>query len=275
MDIRDLRTFVAIASGATLGEAAQRLHQTPSALSKALRRLERALDTELFDRSNARLRLNEAGARLLPWALDITDRAEAASWAVAPATASARLHLAGPAVLQWRWAAPLHARLLATWPNSRFDVTSMYEDDAVAALRAGHVDAALVTREAVPEDGSAAWVVVSLGRFRMVLATGRGGAGAPIACTSTSPLCGQVRQAQSESWHRAIGLPAPLVRVDDVLVLVELVREGAASALLPDFLVAASGLEGAAKPLPDVAEEEVVLVMKPAHARAMGYPGRP
>ena len=61
MDIADLRSFLVIARHANLRAAADELHQTPSALSKAVKRLETSLATPVFDRVGKAIRLNTAG----------------------------------------------------------------------------------------------------------------------------------------------------------------------------------------------------------------------
>jgi DNA-binding transcriptional LysR family regulator len=65
MNLSDLRVFVAVARHQSLAAASEQLHLTPSAISKALRRLEDSLGGALFDRSNRQLVLNQGGARLL------------------------------------------------------------------------------------------------------------------------------------------------------------------------------------------------------------------
>ncbi len=61
MDIRDLRLVVTLAEELHFGRAAQRLHVGQPALSQQLRRLERRLGLELFERSTHHVRLTPAG----------------------------------------------------------------------------------------------------------------------------------------------------------------------------------------------------------------------
>lgn len=270
METDDLRVFAAVARGATLAQAAEELHLTVSALSKAIRRLEAHVDAPLFDRVGARLRLNDAGRRLLPWAQDLVDRAKAARRAVRSDASAVPLVVAGPAILQWRWAGELHDRIRQHAPRSELRLRAVFEDVAVAELGSGHCDAALVTVDAMPDGPPAGCRMQSMGRFTSRLASSNPQQpGMPIACTSVSPLCGLPRRAQSATWHLEQGLSQPLIRVDDVLVLVQLVREGRAMAYLPDFLIEASGLSVA--DAPSLSEsEDVVLVMRDGAAAALG-----
>jgi LysR family nitrogen assimilation transcriptional regulator len=65
MDLRHLRTFVAVAEAGSVSKAALRLHIAQPALSRQVRALEEELGVELFQRVSGRLQLSPAGERLL------------------------------------------------------------------------------------------------------------------------------------------------------------------------------------------------------------------
>ena len=64
MEIRQLRSLLAIAETGTFTAAAQRLHVTQAAISMQIRQLEEELGVQLFARTPKRVRLTEAGEAL-------------------------------------------------------------------------------------------------------------------------------------------------------------------------------------------------------------------
>jgi DNA-binding transcriptional LysR family regulator len=65
MDLRHLRTFVAVAEDGTVSKASLRLHTAQPALSRQIRDLEEELGVRLFDRVRRRLVLTGEGEQLL------------------------------------------------------------------------------------------------------------------------------------------------------------------------------------------------------------------
>ncbi len=82
MELRELRTFVAVAEAGSVTAAGRRLHVTQPSLSRRLRRFEQELGVDLFDRRDQRLVLSAAGRRFLPLARDLLVRADLAREAV-------------------------------------------------------------------------------------------------------------------------------------------------------------------------------------------------
>ncbi|MBX9775048.1 MAG: LysR family transcriptional regulator [Xanthobacteraceae bacterium] len=77
MDLRQARTFVAVAELGTISRAAQSLRIAQPALSRQIRNLEEELGLTLFDRAGGRLRLTSQGEQLLGDCRDLLNHANA------------------------------------------------------------------------------------------------------------------------------------------------------------------------------------------------------
>jgi DNA-binding transcriptional LysR family regulator len=240
MNLQDLRAFLAVARAGTLAAAGEEIHLTPSALSKALRRLESSLGVELFDRDGLRLRLNASGERFRPQAQRLADLAQAVQHDFSPASRRMDVRLTGPAVLQWGYIRAIAESIAASERQVALQIASRHESEALAAVTNGEAELALVSGEALGDAADGAVERYKLGRFRMRLVS-KGRVGEPFACSTVSPLCGRVRSHQSEAWLAGAGLPPATYRVDDLGTLMKLVETGNARAFLPDLLASSMG----------------------------------
>src|SRR5262249_31845380 len=89
MELRQLRSFVAVAEELHFRRAAERLHLAQPSVSQQIRTLEAELGVALFERNRRGAALTPAGAALLPEARDLLSRAEHAA-AIARATGTGR-----------------------------------------------------------------------------------------------------------------------------------------------------------------------------------------
>lgn len=83
MELRHLVTFRKVANYLSFTRAAVELNYAQSSVTNQIRSLEAALEAELFERLGGRIRLTEAGKRLLPYADQIINLAEEARIEVA------------------------------------------------------------------------------------------------------------------------------------------------------------------------------------------------
>ncbi|MGW5366607.1 LysR family transcriptional regulator [Actinopolymorpha pittospori] len=143
MELRHLRTFVAVVTHRTVTDAALTLDLAPSSVSEQIRSLEGSLGVELFERGPRGMRLTAAGDRLVEWAHRLLDQADQARQEVAATRPALRLgaletiaatHV--PAVLD---------RLAERRPDLRMEVSSDAARDALLRRVAGNeLDAALI-----------------------------------------------------------------------------------------------------------------------------------
>jgi DNA-binding transcriptional LysR family regulator len=76
MEIRQLKTFRAVAQLLSFNQAARQLHYAQSSISAQIQSLEEELGVQLFDRLGRRIMLTEAGESLLNYAEKILDLAD-------------------------------------------------------------------------------------------------------------------------------------------------------------------------------------------------------
>jgi len=261
MDLSDLHLFVTATQHRTLQEAALELSLTPSAVSRAIRRLEDDLRAPLFDRAGKTLRLNAAGQRLRERALALLALAEQTRAEFEGADFGVRCRVAAPPLLQWRFGGALAAALARHWADSSLALRPAWEDEALDALARGEVDFAIVTDEPLRDArSSAGFEAIPLGALTMQVAAGsahalaaraRGGSvrttsakvlAHDFACPSRSMLGGQPRGTRADGW-RDDRMPRRIrYWVDDLQVLLSLVHQGHALAYLPAFALRESGL---------------------------------
>jgi DNA-binding transcriptional LysR family regulator len=258
MDIADLRSFIVVARYANLRSASADLHQSPSALSKAIKRLEIALNTPLFDRVGKSLRLNSHGEHLRERAMHLIGLTDQLQAEFRGERQHLHCRIVGPAILQWRFGPLLSSLLQSQHKNSGVAFESQFEDAAISALARGEADFALATGAAVSANLPAGLEAVALESIIMQLAAGKSH---PIlksdkrsksnvakckvntaqllhhdfACPDRSLFCGIDRGARSDGW-RDDQLPRRIrFWLDDLQLLMALVRSGQALAYLPDF----------------------------------------
>ncbi len=265
MNLSDLRIFVSAARRPSLGAAALEMHLTPSAVSKALKRLEDSLGTPLFDRSAKQLVLNDSGQLLLSRAATLLALADQAKTDIMGAKASLDCRIGGPAILLWRHGQML-SNALRGYPQGSLRMLAMFEEEALGALARGDIDAALVTGEVIAGRGehwSPEWHTTPLGSITLHLVAGvshplvrqlsSGGerllhaSSAEVlrhdfACPSRSLFCGAQRGPRSDGW-RDDELPRKIrYWSDDLQLLLGFVKAGDALAYLPDFALADTDL---------------------------------
>jgi LysR family transcriptional regulator for metE and metH len=147
LELRHFRLLLAIEEAGGITRAGERLHLTQSALSHQLQEIESRLGTPLFLRVRKRLQATEAGRRatalgrrLLAEVVDLEEDLRG--------FASGRrgtLRLTTECYTCYEWLPPLLRRFEKRHPEVEVEIVVEATREAVAALRGGRVDLALVT----------------------------------------------------------------------------------------------------------------------------------
>jgi DNA-binding transcriptional LysR family regulator len=254
MELRQLETFVAVAEEGSFTRAARRLNVVQSAVSAAVRTLERELDSRLFERTTHRVDLTDAGAALLPEAR----RTLAAAAAAREAVDEVRGGLRGTVTLGAMQAQAMRtftlAELIAAFRLQHPDVEVRLRQagslEMVAAVRDGSLDLALV---GIGRGAPAGVTLVRLAREPMQL-----------ACSTAHPLArrhsveldalvdepfaelpqGWGTRVVTDAAFAAAGLRRNVVyEINDTASIPDFVRHGLAVAIMPpSFAEDATGI---------------------------------
>lgn len=145
MELRQIRYFVTVAEELHFGRAAERLHIGQPAVSQQVRRLERELRTQLFDRSGRTVTLTETGLALLSEGRDVLRAMDSF------ASKAHRLTGLGAATFRVGISSALGPRLddfldaLAERDSgTRFEFQTLDAQTRLAEVYAGRLDAAFV-----------------------------------------------------------------------------------------------------------------------------------
>ena len=137
-----MRMLREVAARGTVAAAAAALWVTPPAVSQQLAALEREAGVPLLEREGRRLRLTEAGRRLVDHTERVLAELEAAQADLAAAAAgiSAHLHISAFPTAANAILIPSLVRLREEHPMLRLSVTDLEPEESMPALKAGQLD---------------------------------------------------------------------------------------------------------------------------------------
>lgn len=163
MELRQLEYFVAVAEERNFTRAAERVHISQSGVSAQIRRLERELGADLFDRSARVVTLTVAGEAALDHARAALAAAEAVGQAVGEVADLIRGTLTVGMVVGCT-ITPLFDALAAfhrAHPGVEISLLEDNSDRLVHAVRGGTVDLALIGAAGAIPDGLDALTIIS------------------------------------------------------------------------------------------------------------------
>lgn len=145
IDLRGLRSFVAVASAGSISRAAENRHIAQPALSTHIRQIEEQLGTPLFDRHPRGVTLTSAGERFLIHAVDILRRVDAAYDDVRDAVdePAGRVAIGLPQSVAKFLTVPMVKEVVQRWPKIQLQMIELSSGYIPDNLVKGHIDIGL------------------------------------------------------------------------------------------------------------------------------------
>lgn len=276
VELHHLRCVVAIADHGTFTEAAAALHVSQPALSHAIARLERELDTRLFDRTSAGARPTAAGKALLGPARRAVAEAESGRAAVAAVTGvlSGDLQVVGI-----RTAVVETGELVATFhvvhPGIRLVIEEPTGDRGVVEhVRTGRCDIGVMRSAEVPPDLPAtpagAQDIVAIFPESLAPTTATVTDDQLATVPLVAPVAGTPIRLAHDAHFQAAGIqPRIAAECSHPNSFFELVRGGVGAGLTSSSLVASIDRTGiAVRPLDAPIRTELAVVHRPTASPA-------
>ncbi len=154
LELRHLRTLVALRDAGSLVEAAERVHLTQSALSHQIKDLEERLGSPLFLRKSKPVAFTRAGTRLLTLAEQVLPLVRMAERDLARLAGNeqGRLHMAIECHSCFQWLMPTIDHFRDHWPEVEIDIPGGHHFDPLPALARENLDL-VITADPQPLPG--------------------------------------------------------------------------------------------------------------------------
>ena len=171
IELRHLKTLVALRDSGSLVEAAERLFVTQSALSHQIKDLEDRMDCPLFVRKTKPPRFTSAGRRLLALGDEVLPMFRAAERDIKRLAGgeAGRLHICIDCHTCFQWLIPCIDKYRGDWPEVELDLTGGFNFAPLPALARGDLDL-VITADPLPISGIA---YIPLFRYEAMLALDR------------------------------------------------------------------------------------------------------
>jgi len=153
MELRHLKTLVAISDFGTFAAAADAIGLTQSAVSLQIKGLEQEIGTEIFDRRHRPPLLNDKGRTLVEQARKVLELCDDIARQGADAPLEGVLSFGAVPTCVASILPPALAMMRTRHPKLHIRVTSGLSAELAAATRAGELDAAIVSQPAQLADG--------------------------------------------------------------------------------------------------------------------------
>lgn len=148
LELRHLKTLVALAETGNLSKAAKRVHLSQPAVSHQIRAVEDHYRIELFERKSDPLRLTAAGARFVELAYQVTRCVQDGERDLARIAQgqAGQLRIAVECHSCFDWLMPAMDAFREHWPQVELDLVSGFHPDPIGLLGENRADLVIVSR---------------------------------------------------------------------------------------------------------------------------------
>ena len=155
LEVRHLRTLVALRDSGSLVRAAQLLNLTQSALSHQIKLLEDRYGQPLFERKSVPPQFTAVGERLLALADAVLPQVEGTERDIARLVLGqgGQMRIAVECHTCFDWLMPAMDAFRTRWPEVELDIVSGFHADPVGLLHQGRADVAIVSDVDADEAG--------------------------------------------------------------------------------------------------------------------------
>ncbi|MFP1723479.1 HTH-type transcriptional regulator MetR [Lonsdalea quercina] len=241
IELKHLRTLLALRNTGSLAAAAAQLHQTQSALSHQFSDLEQRLGFRLFVRKSQPLRFTPQGDILLQLAEQVLPQIQQALQAChEPHQATLRLAIECHSCIQWL--TPALENFHQSWPQVAMDFKSGVTFDPQPALQQGTLDL-VMTSDILPRSGLHYSPMFDF-EVRLVLSPDHPLAAKeqidPEDLSEETLMIYPVQRQRLDIWRHFLqpaGVSPALKSVDNTLLLIQMVAAHMGIAALPHWVV--------------------------------------
>ena len=252
MEIRQLRTFQAVAQMLSFNRAAERLHYAQSSISAQIQALEEELEVKLFDRLGRRILLTEAGERLLQYARKILDLAdETKAEVVRSKEPEGALTIRVPESFCVHRLPPVVKRFRSQFPKVGLSFVTCAVENLQKDLRKGITDLAFLLTESIQATDLE---VEAMGFEHIILVANHGHPLAAKPKIKTRDLEGETillskvdcsyRRSFQQILDQQKVLPGTTLEFNSVAAIKQCVMEGVGITILPEVAVAQDIAQG-------------------------------
>ncbi len=148
LELRHLKTIVALAETGNLSKAAKRVHLSQPAVSYQIRAVEDYYKIELFERKSDPLRLTAAGERFVELAYQVTRCVQDGERDLARIAQgqAGQLRIAVECHSCFDWLMPAMDAFREHWPQVELDLVSGFHPDPIGLLGENRADLVIVSR---------------------------------------------------------------------------------------------------------------------------------